>query len=434
MTTEEALQIVNSFLKQETLSSLQELIVCQSWQGKTYREIADRSGYTEEYIRDNGAKLWQLLSREFNKKVTKQNFKSVLEKYYSQQQQQFSIGDRKSSNQHQDWSEAVDVSVFCGRSDELTTLKQWIVTDHCRLAGVFGIGGIGKTSVAVKLAQEVASEFDFLVWRSLQNAPPIDDLLASIIQFLSQQQEIKQNLPTDTSSRISRLITYLRDSRCLLVLDNGETILQSGISCGRYREGYEGYGELFKRIGEIPHQSCLILTSREKPQEFSILKGDSLPVRSFSVSGLSADICQEICRLKGKFDGSVQNWQTLTHNYSGNPLAFKIVASTIKDLFTGDIEQFLQHNIISFDDIEDLLSEQFDRLSELERELMYWLAIEREPVNLNQLQQDLLVSVSAKKLLEAIKSLKRRSLIEQTAGGFILNPILKVHFQFESVL
>ena len=122
--------------------------------------------------------------------------------------------------------------------------------------------------------------------------------------------------------------------------------------------------------------------------------------------------------MRGKFYGSSQNWQTLTHNYSGNPLAFKIVAGTIKDLFNGDIEQFLQREIISFDDIEDLLTEQFNRLSELEQEIMYWLAIEREPITFNQLQQNLLLSVSSKKLLEAIKSLKRRSLIEQTAAGF----------------
>ncbi len=140
--------------------------------------------------------------------------------------------------------------LFCGRSDELTVLQQTIAEDRCRLLGIFGIGGIGKTSLTVKLAQQVALNFDFVIWRSLRNAPPIDDLLAGIIQFLSQQQEIEQNLPADTGSRISKLIAYLRSSRCLLVLDNGETILQSGTDCGRYREGYEGYGELFKSIGE----------------------------------------------------------------------------------------------------------------------------------------------------------------------------------------
>jgi|GEM_PF-3977463 len=55
---------------------------------------------------------------------------------------------------------------------------------------------------------------------------------------------------------------------------------------------------------------------------------------------------------------------------------------------------------------------------------MYCLAIEKEPITLNQLQQDLLVSVSAKKLLEAVKSLKMRSLIQQTAGGFTQQPVV----------
>jgi len=56
---------------------------------------------------------------------------------------------------------------------------------------------------------------------------------------------------------------YLRSSRCLLVLDS-ESILRSGELAGRYCSGYEGYGQLLRRVGDERHQSCLVLTSREK--------------------------------------------------------------------------------------------------------------------------------------------------------------------------
>lgn len=48
-------------------------------------------------------------------------------------------------------------------------------------------GGIGKTSLAVKIAEQVQDEFKFVIWRSLRNAPPIKDLLtkASSIFFCS---------------------------------------------------------------------------------------------------------------------------------------------------------------------------------------------------------------------------------------------------------
>jgi hypothetical protein len=83
-----------------------------------------------------------------------------------------------------DWGEAMDVSVFYGRKSELATLKQWIVQDNCRLVGLLGMGGIGKTALSVKFAQHVQPEFDYLIWRSLQNAPPVNDILATLIQFL----------------------------------------------------------------------------------------------------------------------------------------------------------------------------------------------------------------------------------------------------------
>ncbi len=178
-----------------------------------------------------------------------------------------------------DWGEAMDVSVFYGRTEELATLKQWIVQDNCRLVGLLGMGGIGKTALSVKFAQHVQHEFNYLIWRSLQNAPPVNDILATLIQILSNQQETPANLPESPSLRITQLIEYLRSSRCLLILDNAESILQAGAVAGQYRPGYEGYGEFIKRVGETSHRSCLILTSCEKPQELAVLEGETLPVR-----------------------------------------------------------------------------------------------------------------------------------------------------------
>jgi len=79
-------------------------------------------------------------------------------------------------SQHQDWGEAMDVSVFYGRAEELVTLEQWIVQSRCRLVAPLGMGGIGKTSLSVKLAEQIQGEFEYLIWRSLLHAPPIEDI------------------------------------------------------------------------------------------------------------------------------------------------------------------------------------------------------------------------------------------------------------------
>lgn len=114
------------------------------------------------------------------------------------------------ANTRQDWGEAVDVSVFYGRTEELTMLGQWLLKDHCRLIALLGMGGVGKTSLSVRLAEQIKAQFEYVIWRSLRNAPLVEDILADLIEFLSDKQET--DLPENVGTRVSRLIGYLRAS------------------------------------------------------------------------------------------------------------------------------------------------------------------------------------------------------------------------------
>jgi NACHT domain len=104
------------------------------------------------------------------------------------------------SSPSSDWGEAIDVSIFYGRESERITLEQWIIKDNCRLIALLGMGGIGKTALAVKIAQELGENgeraFEFVIWRSLRNAPPFETLVNDWVLFLSQQQESETDLPT----------------------------------------------------------------------------------------------------------------------------------------------------------------------------------------------------------------------------------------------
>jgi hypothetical protein len=81
MTIEDALKIVDSVLGHKSLSTIQEAIFRETWDGKTYSEIAEKAGYDAAYIRDVGYKLWQVLSDAFGDRVTKNNLQVVLRRY-----------------------------------------------------------------------------------------------------------------------------------------------------------------------------------------------------------------------------------------------------------------------------------------------------------------------------------------------------------------
>jgi transcriptional regulator with XRE-family HTH domain len=105
--------------------------------------------------------------------------------------------DTTETQTKQDWGEAADVSFFCGRKEELNELEKIILNDKkCQFLMLLGMGGIGKTSLAFKLANKIQNRFDFLVWRSLRNAPTIDDTLDNLLQFF--------NVKEDSSSGKSR--------------------------------------------------------------------------------------------------------------------------------------------------------------------------------------------------------------------------------------
>jgi hypothetical protein len=152
-------------------------------------------------------------------------------------------------------------------------------------------------------------------------------------------------------------------------------------------------------------------------------KEKHFPVRSLQLTGLKVQDGEEIFLFKG-LSGTEDEHKRLIDFYQGNPLALKIISTTIKELFDGSISEFLAQESVVFGKIRDVLNQQFNRLSDLEREVMYWLAINREPVTLSELREDIVSLASPPKLIEALESLVRRSLIEKVARSFTLQNVV----------
>lgn len=330
--------------------------------------------------------------------------------------------DRALVSCRRDWSKAPELFAFFGRTQELAQLEQWIGRDGCRFIAILGIGGMGKTSLSLKLAQNIQDQFEYVIWRSLLNAPHPHELLLDLLQTLTGEQFTATSAELD--SLISRLLNHLKDHRCLLLLDNAETVLQAETLTGQYRSGYEGYGQLLHQIGAVPHQSCLLLTSRETPQEIVRLEGNLRPVRSLKLTGLTAAEGKQIFAEMGQFTATESEWQKLIDFYNGNPLVLELVGKHIADVFGGEVAAFLAEGTPLFHDLKALLEWHFGRLTPLEQEAMYWLAINREPVAIAELKEDLLSPTAKKQIATTLQLLQRRFSLERKQSCFTQQPVV----------
>lgn len=410
------------------VSPLEWKVLSKAIAGETTSAIALDLDITEDLVRKRLSDIYKKFSIEGRGPVKLARLQQRLHSLY-----QSSLNSENSSegeifpavNSRFHLTEAgVDISTFQGRTEELSALQQWIMQNGCRLVAILGIDGIGKTALAAKLVELIKDRFDCVIWRSLLSDPLLETAIDEILPHLLPSTK---DLPERLSERISLLINELRSRRCLLIIDNVETILQKGELAGQYSPEHQGYQEFFRRICEENHQSCLLICSQEKPDNLGFITRDTYPARALSLNGLSLKEGREIFKSQNLSDE--KQWNDLIDIYKGNPLALKIVASTIQYLFNGQAAQFLKRRSLIPKEIRNLLSTQFDRLTDLEQELMYWLALQPSSLNLEKLYDLQWLPISFSDLADAIESLGQRFLIEKSIEGgqvvFSLQPVIK---------
>ena len=424
------------------LDSLQKAILEGVWSHQDYKEIALTHQRSYAHVKKEAWKLWTLLSDTIGEDVKKSNVCSLLEKAelsnvsngatnflqigISNSQVNICSENKRSqsppeTSQTQNQStiinliEAPELTTFYDRTSELTTLKQWILEDHTRLITIYGLSGIGKSAIALKLIEEINTQFDYIIWKSLNNIPTLSTLQTELKQFFSQSQQ----------TPLSTVIDYFRNSRCLVILDDLQDIFKTGELAGQYLPEYEDYSKFFKQIATSNHQSCLILLSWTKPIEIANLEAENRPLQTLNLKGLGEE-ATEIFREKGLIDQ--ENWLKLITMYQGHPSWLKIIASTIIELFNGSVSMFLSdQNDIYLGDLEPNLESHLERLSESEKTIIHWLANQDQPVNISQKPAN--IELSKPQFWQAIQSLIRHNLIEKVeAEGrslFLLNPIFQ---------
>jgi GTPase SAR1 family protein len=423
----EALKLADELLFRHTgdrLDSLQETILKGTLQGEKYSEIASENHLTEGHVRDTASELWRKLSDVLGEDVNKSNVQNILEKIiinnssigYLVNGNKVSICSErrrspKSSPQtkptenkpYLDIDTAPEITTFYGRNDELNTLKTWLIQDHPHIITLVGMVGIGKTTLAIKLIEEIKTQFEYIVYRSLRYSPTIDSFLTDLLQSFVCPPIV----PNSLDRKVDLLLKFFRKHRCLIIIDDVQMLFKTGELAGQYKAEFEAYYLLFKQITELSHASSLLLITSEQPEDAIATRHKF--TRCLKLTGLG-ESAKQILRDKELSDE--QMWDTLIEKYQGHPLWLEMTATMIQELFAGSMTEFLSYpSSILSNEIVSQLNRVWVRLAESEKQIVNYLAKQEKAVTLSQVLQEM-SDYTPEIILNAIQSLKRRCFLE----------------------
>lgn len=152
---------------------------------------------------------------------------------------------------------------FVGRQEELRLLQKLFQTDQRRAAIIYGLGGIGKTALASRLAVRMNKQFEGIFGMRFNAATRSEDVLEEINNFLllaginNLNQIIHEQIHIKVKAQI--LINILIQHRYLLIFDNLEDCLDEE----RRQIANPGLKEFVQHLLEnIFKNTKIILTTR----------------------------------------------------------------------------------------------------------------------------------------------------------------------------
>jgi DNA-directed RNA polymerase specialized sigma24 family protein len=436
MTMTEILQFADQLIfakKGKHLDDLQESIIKGVWDGQSYQEIADECNRSESRVRNIAAKLLQLLSEELGEDIEKTNFRSTLERVYIKSSQVIGLGNHHSfhfctqtlnqSNtnnrendinitsklSHHDLNLTPKIINFYNRKSELKTLSSWILDNNIRLISVLGLSGIGKTTLVKRWVDLNLDKFEVIIWKSLKYPKPLELLINDLLNACNQESK------ATIDDNLKQLFDVFTNKKCLIILDDVHHIFTSGEFSGQYQSVYQDYQNFFKLITETEHQSHLILISQEQCAEMECLDGELYPIKSLKLSGLEDGEILSGIGLKQDQDSGLK----LIEQYQGNPMYLKDVALLIKDVFDGDVAEFLaEDSLVITKEMRSHFNQLFNRLSPVEQKIVLELSKFDQPVSREDLRQHL--DLSSMDLINGLKSLQQRYLVSKIKADTIL--------------
>jgi predicted ATPase/DNA-binding CsgD family transcriptional regulator len=225
---------------------------------------------------------------------------------------------------------------FIGRRQELADLRRAL--SSYRLVTLTGVGGVGKTRLALRMAETVRRAFRDGVWFVDFSAVADPSLLIPTIRTALGLRDMRAEEPTDDWQQ-DQLISYLADLQTLLILDNCEhmageagvlieTLLRSCpelriLATSRHRLGVEGESTMQVPSLSIPSAEHPAATAEALTQYEAVnllVERATAVVPEFSVNSGNYDAVASLCQ-----------------RLDGIPLAIEFAAVRLRALSVGEM-------------------------------------------------------------------------------------------------
>ncbi len=219
-----------------------------------------------------------------------------------------------------------EVSSFVGRTQELSQIIAQIMAPDCRLLTITGVGGMGKTRLALQAALQLSAT-DFPDGLYLVPLAQLTDA-TQFVPFLAKQLGLEFE---GTHSPFAQLKEYLHGRQIFLLLDNFEHVLENG----------HLVADLLKAASQL---TCLI-TSRHALN----IEGEwRFDLRGLSEAEDAKTLFQQRAqRYRGyQFDSSEEALvHQIAHLVQGMPLALEMAAAWLRAYDLETVTQEIQHNL-----------------------------------------------------------------------------------------